>query len=104
MATKTKTKTKTKKTKTTKKTAKPKKTKSTKKAPRNGSALAAKSRKSAGPMKDRRAPKGGAKNVQAELSLENELSKLAAEDSQLPPEIANAISNKQDEDDTELEF
>jgi hypothetical protein len=61
--------------KTTKKTKTPKKTvkKTTKKTPRNTSALAAKSRKSAGPMRDKRTSRGGAKNKQAELTLENQL-------------------------------
>lgn len=103
MATK-KTKTKTSSKKSTKtKPAKSKKTaKSTKKAPRNGSALAAKSRSSGGPMKDRRAPKGGAKNTQAAFSIENDLSKLVSEDTQLPTEIANAVVANHD--DTELDL
>ena len=42
--------------------------KNAKKVPRNGSAVAAKSRKAGlAPMKDRRTPRGGAKNEQKEI-------------------------------------
>jgi hypothetical protein len=45
----------------------------TKHIPRNGSALAANSRKSGGPMKHRLQPKGGAKNDQPDLLAELDL-------------------------------
>jgi hypothetical protein len=53
-------------------------TKKDKPLPRNGSALAAKSRKSGGPMKHRLQPKGGAKNDQPELLSELDDAKVDA--------------------------
>ena len=84
------------------------KRKSTKTIPRNGSALAANSRKSGGPMKHRLEPKGGAKNDQPDLLSEADDAKVDAtfpvpmneeQIKQVVRDITPVLDDNEEEDD-----